>query len=201
MPSLRRPVFLTGLMGSGKSTVGRALADVCGAGFVDLDGRVERLYGESIPQVFARSESEFRARESDALHSLLAEPAFARQAVVVATGGGTVVDLRNRESMLGVGDVVFVDVTVDELAARLAQAGQRDTRPLLAAASATPEPDPDLAVCERLGELRRERSEAYRDRALIVDGLGSPTEVAERILAALDAGRQSGETRPRHQAV
>lgn len=198
MPSLRRPVFLTGLMGSGKSTVGRLLAEQCGASFVDLDTRVERVFGESIPQVFSRSEAEFRRREAAALRSLLAEPAFAAQPVVVATGGGTVVAPANRTAMLQVGDVVFVDVDVDVLVLRLADVGQTDGRPLLAGDDQGPRAS---SIRGRLATLAAERARAYRDRALVVPGDRSPGEVVDRILAALDAAAQSGDTRPRHEAV
>ena len=83
---LRRHVLLVGFMGSGKSTVGRALADRLGTAFIDLDERMALDAGRSIPQIFAEEgETGFRDRESAALSALAAEPP-----AVVACGGGIV---------------------------------------------------------------------------------------------------------------
>ena len=167
------PIFLTGLMASGKTTVGRRLAARTSATFVDLDERVERMFGRSVGELFAIGEPTFRACEHVAFTSLLAEPAFAARDVVVATGGGLVVDARHRTAMADVGRVVWLHVPLDELARRLAET--QATRPLLAGAPAH----------ERLAALARERGDAYRDRAIEIDATGDPDAVVERVLAAL----------------
>jgi shikimate kinase len=170
------PIFLTGLMGSGKSTVGRRLARRLAATFVDHDERVERMFGRSIAEMFAAGEAEFRAREHAAFAALLGEPAFAAREVVVATGGGLVLDPRHRDAMAACGRVVWLHVDLVALAGRLE--GEADRRPLLAGGP----------VAERLAALARERDAAYRDRALVVDAAADPDRVVERVVAALDGG-------------
>ena len=86
------PVFLTGMMGSGKSTIAPLLAAHWQVAWIDLDARVQRLFGSTIPAMFARGERYFRECESQALRSLMAEPGVRARTVVVATGGGVVVD-------------------------------------------------------------------------------------------------------------
>lgn len=172
------PVFLTGLMGSGKTSVGRELAARTGAVFVDLDDRVERMFGRSVAELFAAGEGMFRACEHAALASLLAEPAFAQRDVVVATGGGIVIDPRHRDAMASCGRIVWLSCDVPILVSRLATE-RIAVRPLLG--------DGDVAAS--LAALATARAEAYRDRALEVDAAGSPDEVATRVLAALSGGR------------
>ncbi len=181
------PVFLSGMMGSGKSTVGRALAAARGVAFVDLDRRIERMFGQTIAASFAVGESRFRALEGLALRSLLAEPGFAGRGSVVATGGGTVISAEHRAAMADVGVVVFLQVSIPQLVERLQGRDQRQARPLLCSPS-----EPGLQP--RLESLARERDPAYRDRAIVVDGDGEPQVVMARVLAALDVGPQTGET-------
>lgn len=174
---MKAPVFLTGMMGSGKSTAGRILAERLDVPFIDLDARVQRIFGRSIDELFAEGEERFRRCERIALESLVDEPAFAARGAVVATGGGVVIDVGNRETMLAHGVVVHLDVPVAELAARLLAAGERRTRPLLAGTSD--------GLPTRLAELLAMRRAAYLDRSVVVDGRGSAEAVADRILAAL----------------
>lgn len=168
-----RPIFLTGLMGTGKTTVGRLLAARIGAPFVDLDTRVERMFGHTIPELFAAGEPSFRAAESHALRTLLAEPAFAARDVVVATGGGVVLDPTNRDAMARTGTIVWLDAPPTVLAERLASTAS--SRPLLAGAP----------LPERLAALASERAAAYRDRAVRVAADAPAQEVVERVLATL----------------
>lgn len=178
------PLFLTGMMGSGKSTVGRLLAERREAVFVDLDGRIERIFGTTVASLFAAGEDRFRARERAALVSLAAEPGFAQRSVVVATGGGVVIDPRNLETMHGVGTTVFIDVPVDELVARLHAAHETGVRPLLQGGT-------DLAAT--LSGLLTARTEAYAACRVRVDGTGEPQSVAERIERALaELGAEGG---------
>jgi shikimate kinase len=187
------PVFLVGMPGAGKSTVGRVLARSLDAVFIDLDDRIEMLFGASIARLFspnsvasrpARSasgpvdrsdldlrfehgEPAFRASERAALRSLVDEPGFAGAAAVVATGGGVVCDADNLEVMRGVGRLVYLEVDIETLQARLCQPAQRGARPLLARTS--------------LAELLAARESAYRHASLIVDGRGQPDRVAAEI--------------------
>jgi shikimate kinase len=173
-----KPVFLTGLMGAGKTTVGSLLAQRWGVPFIDLDLRIVRVFGAAIPALFARGEAHFRRCERTALQLLLAEPGFAARTVVVATGGGVVIDPDNRAAMRKAGVVLFLDVPAVELGVRLAS-GPIAARPLLGN-------DP-AAVAARLGELLAQRRSAYEEAHGVVDGSGPPQDVAHRLLTALTA--------------
>ncbi len=173
------------MMGSGKSSVGRWLASALDVPFVDLDTRLERMFGVTVPEAFANGEAEFRLLERAALHSLVQEPGFRGRTVVVATGGGVVVDPENRACMDAAGVRVLLRVPASELAARLTAGQQEEGRPLLADAV-----DP----AERLAALWAQRRAAYEDVSHQVDGVGSVEKVAQRIAGALDLELQTGET-------
>lgn len=167
------PVFLVGMMGSGKTAVARRVAELRGAAMVDLDRRVAVLAGRTVVELFAgEGEPGFRARERAALASLVAEPGFAAREVWVATGGGTVVDPDSRAIMSATGIVVLLEVPIDVLVTRLAD--DAGSRPLLG-----DDPAGSLAA------LWRARAPAYRERARVVDGVGSIDEVAARVIAAV----------------
>jgi shikimate kinase len=166
-----RPLFLVGMMGSGKTSVGRELARSAGAVFCDLDRRIEWIFGVGIDALLASGESRLRAREHDALRTLVAEPGFALRDVVVATGGGTPIDPRNRALMRSVGVVVWLDVPLAVLAERLRE--HTASRPLLAGGAIEP----------RLAELWSARADCYRDAGLAIDGTGSVEQVAARVTA------------------
>jgi len=166
---MHRPVFLTGMMGSGKSTIGCLLAQELGVPFIDLDLRIERLYGQTIEQLFKVSEEHFRRCERRALETLVNEPAFTVNLSIVATGGGIVVDPRNRAMMSSVGVVVFLDVPIDDLCQRLRNPSSSAVRPLVAGAQD--------GVRVRLASLWAARWTAYRSADHIIDGRGSPHDV------------------------
>ncbi|HRI06889.1 MAG TPA: shikimate kinase [Nannocystaceae bacterium] len=170
------PVFLTGMMGSGKSTLARLLGERWRAPVVDLDVRIARLFGRTIPELFDLGEPEFRRCEAAALASLLVEPGVRGRTVVIATGGGVVVDPTNRARMAAAGVVVHLAVDVDRLVERLTGPSLGD-RPLLAG---------DPAVLRaRLEALAAQRALAYASADLVVDGSGAPQDVLGRLLSAL----------------
>lgn len=173
---MQHPLFVTGMMGCGKTTVGRILAHERGVELVDLDQRIERLFGATIPELFAEGESRFREREALALRTLLDEPGLGAREVVVATGGGAVLDPRSRAAMDEVGVRVFLEVGVDELVRRLRPGVAGGGRPLLS--------DP-VALRRRVAELLAARHSCYRAGARCVDGHGEPAAVAARVSAAL----------------
>ncbi len=170
------------MMGSGKSTVGRAIAGRLGVTFVDLDRRIECVFGVAVREAFAQGEAHFRTLEREALRSLLAEPAFERRRSVVATGGGAVLDPGNRAQMDAAGPRVLLRVPTSVLAVRLR--GAAEDRPLVAASN-------DL---ERdLEQLWTSRAPAYETAPVAVDGVGEVPVIVDRVISALDLGPQSGE--------
>jgi len=159
-------VYLVGMPGSGKSTVGRELAGRFGVPFVDLDEEIERLNGATVTEIFAeRGEAGFRALEAQALlDASIHDPA------VVACGGGVVLEPANRITLRNTGICVFVDVPLVELRHRVEPAADR---PLIRA-------EGDL---ERLLESREP---LYREFAAhVVDGTAPPGDVADAIVEEL----------------
>jgi shikimate kinase len=158
-------VYLTGFMGSGKTTVGSLLARRLGWTFVDLDAEVERAAGCSVREVFAsRGEAAFRAFEHHALAATLAA-----EDVVVATGGGTLTFAANRELVGPRGFVVWLNASFDTIRRRIGALGKED-RPLFK--------DEGQAW-----SLYQERLPAYRgaDATVDVGAADEPAEVASRI--------------------
>ncbi|XP_002527119.4 shikimate kinase 3, chloroplastic isoform X1 [Ricinus communis] len=152
-------VFLVGMMGSGKTTVGKILSEALGYTFVDSDEYVEQTAGgNSVSHIFQQyGEDYFRDIESEALQKLSIIP---RQ--VVATGGGSVVRPINWKYMRQ-GITVFLDVPLDALARRIAAVGT-DSRPLLHLDSG----DPYTKAFMGLFTLSKKRVEAYSDADVIV---------------------------------
>ena len=121
---LDQPVVLVGLMGAGKSTVGRRLAKRLGLSFVDSDSAIEDAAGCTAAEVFERyGEQDFRDGERRLVRRLMDG-----EIRVIATGGGAFVDARTRQLLNERAITVWLDAPVDVLAQRTAR---RDTRPLL----------------------------------------------------------------------
>ncbi|XP_040997824.1 shikimate kinase 1, chloroplastic-like isoform X1 [Juglans microcarpa x Juglans regia] len=154
-----RSIFLLGMMGSGKTTVGQVLSTALGYSFIDSDAYVEQaMGGTSVAQIFKHyGESFFRDHESEALRKLSSVP---RQ--VVATGGGVVVRHINWKFMRQ-GISVFLDVPIDALAKRIAKVGT-DSRPLLHFDSG----DAYTKTFVELFTLTKKRSVAYEDADVTV---------------------------------
>lgn len=121
---LHRTVVLVGMMGSGKSAIGRTLAARLGVPYVDSDAEIERAANASIPEIFERSgEPFFRDRETEVIMRLLkSEPC------ILSTGGGAYLAERNRAAISEHGVAVLLDADVDLLWERVRH---KDTRPLL----------------------------------------------------------------------
>ncbi|CAM3357336.1 Shikimate kinase [Bordetella sputigena] len=121
------PIFLVGMMGAGKTTIGRSLARVLGRDFVDLDHELESRCGVRVPVIFEiEGEAGFRKREAAALAQCAT-----RRGIVLATGGGAILAAENRAVLREQGIVVYLRASVDELYRRTC----RDrNRPLLATA-------------------------------------------------------------------
>jgi shikimate kinase len=164
-------VFLVGLMGAGKTTIGRLLARRLKLRFYDSDHEIERRCGVRLPVIFEiEGEAGFRLREQQ----VVAELAELR-GIVLATGGGAVLDAENRRRLAAGGTVVYLNARAEDLYERV----RHDrNRPLLATA------DP-LA---RLRQLHAERDALYRDVAdLVVDtGAQSVQALARELLDKLE---------------
>jgi len=162
---------LVGLMGSGKSTVGRIVAARLGREFVDTDEQVELATGCSVAELFASAgEAAFRRYELESLTRALARP----DPVVVATGGGVVTTPEARRALSLNAKVVWLRATPEALAARLSDDG---TRPLIG------DRDP-VTVLRSLDENRRDLYAAVADTTVDVDDLG-PEQVADQVLELL----------------
>ena len=147
-------IYLVGLMGAGKTTIGRSLAKRLGRGFIDTDKEIEARTGVSIPTIFEiEGEDGFRKRESQVIAELSAQ-----HGRVIGTGGGSVLRPENRANMRAGGFVIYLNVPPQMLWERT----RHDrNRPLLQVA------DPLL----KLNELFAIRDPLYREVAsLVVDG-------------------------------
>jgi shikimate kinase len=155
-PALPENIFLVGMMGAGKTSVGKALARELGKTFVDTDQVIEARTGVKIPVIFElEGESGFRAREACVIDEVTGQ-----HGVVVATGGGAVLSEANRRALRDRGTVIYLRASVQDLWHRT----RHDrNRPLLQTA------DP-LA---RLTELYAQRDPLYREVAHLVVDTGS----------------------------
>lgn len=153
MEKSRDSVFLIGPMGSGKTTIGRHLAKALKLEFVDSDHVIEQRTGADIPWIFdIEGEAGFRRRERAVIEELTR-----RRGIVLATGGGAVIDPLNRSDLAAHGAVVFLQASVDKILNRTAKS---QNRPLLR----TDNPR------ARVEELLAARDPLYREIAdIIVD--------------------------------
>jgi shikimate kinase len=167
----RDNIILVGLMGAGKTTIGRVLARRLKREFRDSDHEIEARCGVTIPVIFdIEGEAGFRAREAQVLEELCA-----REGIVLATGGGAVLARANRRRLAGAGIVVYLHARPAELWQRL----RRDrNRPLLATG------DPRA----KLEALYAERDPLYREVADLVaeTGRGGAAALARELLARLE---------------
>jgi shikimate kinase len=167
-----RNVFLIGLMGSGKTTVGRRLAGLLDKQFFDSDHEIEQRTGVGIPLIFEiEGEAGFRQREARMIEELTR-----RDNTVLATGGGAILAEANRAALRDRGWVVYLRADLDTLVRRT----RRDhNRPLLQTA------DPR----GKMAELLEAREPLYRATALLVvsSGQRSAQAVAREIAAELQA--------------
>lgn len=170
--SLRgRTICLVGMMGVGKSSIGRRLAQALDLPFRDADEEIERAAGRTVPEIFAeRGEEEFRAGERRVIARLLDEPPL-----VLATGGGAFMNAETRRLIKEKAVSVWLRADLDVLVRRV---GKRDNRPLLKGRNPR----------EALGELMRVRDPVYAEADIAVETGDGPHQAAlDAILGALRA--------------
>jgi shikimate kinase len=152
-------IYLTGFMGSGKSTAGRLVAEKLKIPFLDLDREIEQTLSTTIAQLFeTHGEFYFRDQERELLHRITLDP------IVVSTGGGCFIE--NTEWMKQNGIVIFLSVPFDVLASRLGA-------------------DPSRPLWKNAQLLYAERAEHYKLAHHTIDGTGTPDEVRDRIIDLL----------------
>jgi 3-dehydroquinate synthase len=150
-------IFLVGLMGSGKTTIGRALAKRLNLRFLDADQEIEARTGATIPLIFEiEGEASFREREADVIAELTALPG-----IVLATGGGAVLNEQSRRYLHERGTVVYLRASVSSI---LQRTSHDRSRPLLQTA------DPRA----KIEELSRQRAPLYQEVAHITIETGRP---------------------------
>lgn len=167
-----RPIVLIGMMGAGKSSVGRRLATRLGLAFVDADTEIEAAAGMSIADIFAEhGEDDFRSGERRVIARLINEPGPR----VIATGGGAFVNPETRDLVKSSTVSVWLKAEVDVLMERVRR---KATRPLLK----TPDPEGTMRT------LLAEREPIYAEADITVTtGHGPHQRVVNLILDALDA--------------
>jgi shikimate kinase/3-dehydroquinate synthase len=165
-------IFLVGLMGSGKTTIGRQLAKRLGKRFVDSDHEIEARTGASIPLIFdIEGEASFRRREADVIRDLSSQ-----RGIVLATGGGAVLDAGTRARLAERGTVIYLRAHVNSILQRVAH---DKNRPLLR----TADPRRTLEL------LTAQREPLYREVAHLVIDTGRPNvqSMVQTILEQLAA--------------
>lgn len=164
-----RTIALVGLMGAGKSAIGKRLAQVLALPFHDADHEIELAAGRSVSDIFAeRGEAEFRRGERQVLARLLREPMH-----VLATGGGAFLDESTRALLRERAVTIWLTADIDTLFKRVSR---RSTRPLLQT------PDPRAAL-ERMLHVR---APIYAEADLHVDSMaGPPSRTVHAVLLAL----------------
>ena len=167
---LKKTIVMVGMMGAGKTAVGRALAARLEVPFLDSDHEIESAANMTIPEIFARDgEAFFRRKERQVIARLLTE-----ECGVLSTGGGAFLAAENRETITRNGASIWLQADLEGLWNRVRH---RDTRPLLK----TPDPRATLA------ELYAARVPLYAKADLTVasDGQASIEEMVDRVLEAL----------------
>ncbi len=171
-PSLRVPktIVLVGLMGAGKSSIGRRLAQALALPFTDADAEIEAASGSTIEEIFARDgEAAFRSGERRVIARLLEGPIQ-----VLAAGGGAFMDPETRALMRARAISVWLKADLDLLLARV---GRRNNRPLLKNG------DP-RAILASLMEIRHP---IYAEADITVDSVDGPPEATlDKVIAALE---------------
>jgi len=171
LENIPKTIVLVGLMGAGKTCIGRRLAKRLGLPFIDADDEIEKSAGCSIPDVFdLYGEAEFRNGERRVIKRLLNQPVH-----VLATGGGAFVDDHTRRRVKDMALSIWIRADIDVL---LSRTKRRDNRPLLR----------DTNPREKLEELIKQRYPAYEEADIVIEnGHESPDVTVDLVITALEA--------------
>jgi shikimate kinase len=156
---LKQHIFLTGFMGSGKSTAGKALAPLLKTRCIDLDDYLEKKEGCTIPEIF-ESEGEEKFREIEKI--CLADLLKLKDPTVISLGGGTICFHNNLEKIKSKGILIYIYLPVEVLANRIKESTL--TRPLLKELSTE-------ALLLNITEILTERKKFYEQAHITVNGL------------------------------
>ena len=152
-------IFLIGLPGSGKTTIGRQLAEKLNLPFVDLDLEIEKLEGKTVQEIFAqKKENYFREVESKVLNNLCSS----KVDFVMATGGGAPCFFDNMDAMNRSGKTIFLDVPASEIASRLQKTSLTE-RPLFSKLSSD-------QLKDKIEWLRSQRISFYKQAQVAIEG-------------------------------
>lgn len=163
----RTNIILTGFMGCGKTTVGRMVAQKLGYEFIDTDQLIEKRYGLSVQKIFAtKGEDFFRQLEFETAREL-----GKREGLIVATGGGMLLNAKNVASLCVNGQVICLVATPEEILQRISS-DKNSQRPLLETA------DPQ----KRIIELIQQREDCYSQFTQINTSKKTPTEIAHQVI-------------------
>jgi shikimate kinase len=171
---LDRTIVMVGLMGAGKTSIGRRLAQRLGLAFVDADHEIETAAGCTIEEIFERyGETAFRDGERRIIHRLLERPPH-----VLATGGGAFMDPETRARIKAAGISVWLKADLEVLVRRVSRRGNR---PLLKRG------DPR----DVLAKLMEQRYPIYAEADICIDSVDAPAEsTVERVIEAIDRHRR-----------
>ncbi len=168
---LQPNIILTGFMGTGKTTLGRLLAERLGYEFIDTDTLIEAQIGQTIAELFqTEGEAAFRKLESK-----LVEELAQKEGLVIATGGGLVLDPKNVAILSESGQIICLTASPEEILARVSK--QQDVRPLLQ------EEDPQAKIIE----LLQQRDSTYRQFPQLSTSKLSREELIERLVKLTQA--------------
>ena len=164
-------IILTGFMGTGKTTLGRLLAERLGYEFIDTDTLIEAQIDQTIAELFqTEGEAAFRKLESK-----LVEELAQKEGLVIATGGGLVLDPKNVTLLSQTGKIICLTASPEEILARVSK--QQNLRPLLQ------EADPQAKIIE----LLQQRNSVYQQFLQLSTSKRSPDELINEILTLIQS--------------
>ena len=159
-------IILTGFMGTGKSTLGRLLAERIGYEFIDTDDQIEKQINQTITELFrTQGEAAFRKLESE-----LVEELAQKKGLVIATGGGLVLNPKNVSALSKTGQIICLTASSEEILARVSK--QKNVRPLLQ------EEDPQAKIMK----LLHQREAVYKQFPQLSTSKQTPEQLVNKLL-------------------